>query len=202
MTGYFSCWHLKPFIWVLLLLNRMAGKATFIVTWSMHHTLPSIAKSERLASTLLGFCSERLRHQALVSHILWFFPLKSISHLLFWYPITLGFNSLGPQLLKWEAYSVFGVQLLLTQPLNGHLVITHPGDSTMGNYHNLTDGYSVNIIIIWYFYDRIFFNVDTWNLSYEYSCHWIESVCYLQTLAQTNSIHWQEYSYERFQVST
>ena len=39
---------------------------------------------------------KRDRHPVLVIQMLWFFPLKSISHLLFWYPITLGLQPPRP----------------------------------------------------------------------------------------------------------
>ena len=101
--GYFEWqgmvyWQLI-FIWELLSFWFASANTRKIHVWcdlNRYHTPPIIVKSERWTPTLLGFCSKWVKYQVLVSHMLWFFPLKSISHALFWYPIALGLQPPRP----------------------------------------------------------------------------------------------------------
>ena len=77
------------------------------------------------------------RHQA-KSVSLWFIPWKSTSHLLFWYPITLGLQPPKP-----TTFEVGG-------PMNGLLVITLTCDSTTGSYHSKI----LTFVFSYSFYDR------------------------------------------------
>ena len=77
------------------------------VTWTQHLTLPNLYITAPI-------------------------PGKSISHLLFCYPITLGFNPLNPHLSKWFAY-FFYVFSYTAWLIMDSCFITFTGDSTVGN---------------------------------------------------------------------
>ena len=82
-------WNIYPLTCHCLLLVCYAantGQTTFMVTSTRNPTLLSLVCSPLGKHMLL----KRVGHQVQVSQVLWFFPWKSISHLVFWYTNTLG----------------------------------------------------------------------------------------------------------------
>ena len=117
--------------------------------------------------------------------MLWFFSLKSISQLLYWPPITLGLQPPRPTTSEVGGSLGLGFSSCWLNHRNGLLVITLPGDSTIGNTTTLQ---KAQLILLWIFWttgnDILIIDVWLWTP--------VILVCYLQTLEKNPSLTWLE----------